>query len=133
MKKLALLLVCLSFYFTVNSQEHHFKHFRISPVLSHTYIPMATDNGDETVYVPSFGLDIEYWFNEKWGFGLHNDLELESFEVEKDDMLFVEKKFPIVLTLDALYKFHKGWVLVLGTGLELEENENLFIIRTGLE
>ena len=109
-------------------EEHHtdFKHFRISPVLSHTYIPMATIDGDETVIVPTLGLDLEYWFTEKWGFGFYNDLELLTFEIEKDHQLFVEKEFPVVVTFDALWKFHKEWIFVFGTGIEIEKNENLF-------
>lgn len=114
-------------------KDRKFKHFRISPVLSHTYIPMATINGNEIVIIPSLGLDLEYWFTEKWGFGFHNDLELLTFEIEKEDELIVEKEFPVVVTFDVLCKFYKGWVLVLGTGLEYEKNENLFIVRTGIE
>ena len=122
----------------VTSQEHenehgNFKHFRISPVISHTFIPTNTSEGDKTVIVPTFGLDLEYWVNEKWGFGFHNDLELETFEIEKEHELFVEKEFPLVLTFDALYKFKKHFVLVVGTGIEFEKNEDLFIIRAGLE
>lgn len=120
------------------SQEHEnehgdFKHFRISPVISHTFIPTNTSEGDKTVIVPTFGLDLEYWVNEKWGFGFHNDLELETFEIEKEHELFVEKEFPLVLTFDALYKFTKHFVLVVGTGVEFEKNEDLFILRAGLE
>ena len=122
-------------FVSIAQEEHHndFKHFRISPVLSHTYIPMATINGNETVIIPTLGLDLEYWFTPKWGFGFHNDLELLTFEIEKDHQLFVEKEFPVVLTLDSLWKFYKDWVLVFGTGIEIETNENLFIVRTGIE
>lgn len=132
LKKITLVIVLLLSSFYVSAQED-FKHFRISPVLSHTYIPLATNEGDQTVIVPSFGLDLEYWFNEKWGIGFHNDLELETFEIETDDKKFIEKEYPLVLTFDALYKFYKGWVLVAGSGIEFEKSENLFIIRTGLE
>lgn len=135
MKKAYFLLLLLNFSYLTNAQEHYldFKHFRISPVLSHTYIPMATKEGDKTVIVPSLGLDLEYWFNDKWGFGLHNDLELETFEIMTNNELTIEKEFPVVLTMDALYKFYKNWVLVFGIGIEFEKNENLFIIRTGIE
>ena len=133
MKKAILIIVFTFISFITTAQEHHFKHFRISPVLSHTYIPTSTSDGNKAVIVPTIGLDLEYWINEKWGLGLHNDLELETFEIEKEHELFVEKEYPVVLTLDALYKFHENWVLVLGTGVELEKQENLFIVRTGLE
>jgi hypothetical protein len=118
---------------TFSFAQENFKHFRISPVLSHTYIPEATSEGKKNIIAPSIGLDIEYWMNEKWGIGLHNDMELMNFEIEKDENLFIEREYPIVLTLDGLWKFHKEWVLVVGSGIEIEKNKSLFIVRTGLE
>ncbi|WP_373941149.1 hypothetical protein OEG92_15470 [Polaribacter sejongensis] len=93
MKKAILIIVFTFISFITTAQEHHFKHFRISPVLSHTYIPTSTSDGNKTVIVPTIGLDLEYWINEKWGLGLHNDLELETFEIEKEHELFVEKEY----------------------------------------
>jgi hypothetical protein len=136
LKRIFLAITILLNVIAINSQEHEnekFKHFRISPVLMHTYIPTATIDGNKTVIIPTLGLDLEYWFTEKWGFGFHNDLELLTFEIEKDNQLLVEKEFPVVLTLDALWKFHKNWVLIFGAGVEFEKNENLFIVRTGFE
>src|SRR5690606_37484754 len=57
-------------------EAHDFKHFRVSAMLYHTYIGTHTTEGREILIVPSVGLDLEYWFNEKWGIGSHNDLEL---------------------------------------------------------
>ena len=139
MKKSILAFAFILVSFIATSQEHGhkehetFKHFRVSPIISHTYIPTTTSEGDKSVIVPTLGLDLEYWINEKWGFGFHNDLELETFEIEKEHEVFIEREFPLVLTLDALYKFKEHWVLVLGSGVELEKNEDLFIIRAGLE
>lgn len=123
------LLLTVTFSFA----QDNFKHFRISPVLSHTYIPEATSEGDKNIIAPSIGLDLEYWINEKWGFGFHNDMELMNFKIEKEGNVLIEREYPIVLTFDGLWKFHKEWVLVLGSGIEIEKNKNLFIVRTGLE
>lgn len=110
------------------------KHFRISPVLSHTYIPTATSEGTQTIIVPSIGLDLEYWFSHKFGIGLHNDLELFNYEIEKPGhQLTVEREYPVVVTLDGLAKVYKDLVVVFGAGIEFEKNQNLFIVRTGLE
>lgn len=124
--------------FSLNSfsqeKKEDFKHFRISPVLSHTYIPTATSEGTATIIVPSIGLDLEYWIDEKFGIGLHNDLELFNYELEKEDHeLVVEREYPVVITLDGLAKVYKELVVVFGAGVEFEKNKNLFIVRTGLE
>lgn len=124
-----LLLTTLNFSFA----QEQFKHFRISPILSHTYIPEGTSEGTKNIIVPALGLDLEYWINEKWGFGFHNDMELMNFKIEKEENVLIERENPIVLTLDGLYKFHKDLVLVVGSGIEIEKNKNLFVVRAGLE
>jgi hypothetical protein len=117
-----------------HSEGHgEFKHFRGSVVLYHTYIGTRTTEGKDLLIVPSVGLDLEYWFNHKWGIGSHNDLELISFEVEEEEGTFLERETPVLLTLDALWKPWKGLVLLAGPGIELEKEENLFVLRTGLE
>lgn len=127
-------LVMLSFNLFSQEEKESCKHFRISPVLSHTYIPTATSEGTQTIIVPSIGLDLEYWFSHKYGIGLHNDLELFNYEIEKPgDELSVEREYPVVVTLDGLAKVYKDLVLVFGAGVEFEKNKNLFIVRTGLE
>ncbi len=129
------LFILTLFLYSVNSfsQESEFKHFRVSPVISHTYIPTATSEGTQTIIVPSIGLDLEYWISEKWGIGFHNDLELFNYEIESDHEISVERDYPVVITLDGLAKIYKELVFVFGTGIELEKNKNLFIIRAGLE
>ncbi|MEI6865989.1 hypothetical protein [Flavicella sp.] len=129
---IGLLLFSLNLF--SQKEEKEYKHFRISPVLSHTYIPTGTSEGVSTIIVPSIGLDLEYWFNPKFGIGLHNDLELLIYEIEKpEDELTVEKEYPVIVTLDGLAKVYKDLVVVFGAGVEFEKSENLFIIRAGLE
>lgn len=112
---------------------HEFRSWRVGVMMYHTYIGTQTSEGRETLIVPSVGLDVEYWFNEKWGIGSHNDLELISFEVEEGESLVVERETPVLLTLDAFWKPWKGLVLLAGLGVEFEKEENLFVMRGGLE
>lgn len=114
-------------------EEEDFKHFRVGLVLGHTYIANSFSNGKETIALPDFGLDLEYWVNERWGFGLHNELMLQSIEILDGDEEVLEREYPFVLTADLLYKPWKELVLVIGYGREFETNENLNLIRFGLE
>jgi hypothetical protein len=115
------------------TEVHEFKHWRIGAMMYHTYIGTRTTEGVEKLIVPSLGLDLEYWFNETWGIGSHNDIELISFEVERGSENFLQRETPLLLTLDALWKPWKGLVLLGGPGIELEPEENLFVFRVGLE
>ena len=109
-------------------------HFRISVAIAHTLLPEETAKGTQNLILPTFALDIEYWMNHHWGIGFHNDLELLNFEVEDSHHnVFIEREFPILITLDALWKPNKNLVLFAGPGIELESNKNYFVFRAGAE
>jgi len=114
--------------------HHHSSGFwRMSIFMGHTYLPTNTITGRELLVLPSMGLDIEYWFNHTWGIGLHNDLELLTFEIEREEDVFVDREYPVLLTLDLLWHPQWGLVFYTGPGIELEPNENFFVFRAGVE
>lgn len=134
------LLMSLSLYAQAQSIVHHpaylteghpIPHFRAAIIIGHTIIPALESN--DYAAIPSWGIDLEYWTNEKFGIGLHNDLEIANFIVEQDHKEFLEREYPLVLTLDALYKPWRGLVLQAGPGMEIEANESFLLFRLGLE
>jgi len=135
--KITLILI-LVMAFQVNAQEHNEhnkKHddgrgFRIAGIIGHTLI---NTEGVDNVFVPSWGLDVEYWFNHKWGLGLHNDVDFETFIIRNSDNEEIERVNPLVLTLDALYQFDGGFVITVGLGVELEKEDSFYLMRLGIE
>ena len=135
-------LICLMSG-TIFAQHDHHNHpegeevklppFRIALLLGHTLIP--EQHAQENFFIPSWGLDIEYWFSNKIGLGVHNDLELETFIIldEGGEMDEIERVSPLVMTLDLLYKPWRGLVLQLGPGIEIEKDESYSLFRTGIE
>ncbi|MFA6945767.1 MAG: hypothetical protein WC220_07655, partial [Pedobacter sp.] len=77
---------------------HSFRPLRASLAMYHTYIGTETAGDKKYLIVPSLGFDLEYWFNEKFGIGSHNDLELISFEVEEAGHTILEREKPLLLT-----------------------------------
>lgn len=114
-----------------NAHEEDFHPWRIAGVLSHTYI--QTEGADEHIFIPSWGLDLDYWFDYRWGIGLHNDIEIESFIVETNRGRRIDRVNPLVFTVDALYHIGNGLVVEIGPGIEVERNQGFFLIRLGLE
>ena len=108
-----------------------FPHFRAAAFISHTFIPGVVEGS--RVAIPSYGLDLEYWFNDKLGLGLHNDLELETFIVEAGHQEFLEREYPIVSSLDLLYRPWRGLVIQIGPGVEFDRNQSFYLFRFGLE
>ena len=119
---------------TNHSQHKSDSHFRVSVAIAHTFLPEETVEGTKNLILPTFALDLEYWMNYHWGIGLHNDLELLNFEVEDDHHnVYIEREFPVLITLDALWRPNNNLVLFAGPGIELESNKNYFVFRAGAE
>lgn len=109
----------------------HVPHYRVAVLIGHTLIEGRHVEG--SLFIPSWGLDLEYWPSAKWGIGLHNDLELESFILIGPEGEEIERMQPLVITADALYQFKKGWIISLGPGIEIERGENYPLVRLGIE
>jgi hypothetical protein len=133
-----LLLLILTTTYQIKAQKHQNEKekysdengFRIVGIIGHT---LVNNQGLDNVFVPSWGLDIEYWFNSKWGIGFHNDVEIETFVIKNSENDEIERVNPLVFTIDALYQFGNGFVITLGPGIELERQESYYLMRVGIE
>ncbi len=142
-KNIAVLFLFFQFYFVNYAQglevhptplaEQKSPPFRIAALIGHTLIP--EEHAGENFFIPSWGLDVEYWPHHKWGIGIHSDLEIETFVIfrNNEEQSELERFSPLVSTLDILYKPWKGLVLQLGPGIELEKSENFKLFRVGIE
>lgn len=89
---------------------------------------------DNILLVPAFGLNYDYFINAKWGLGVHSDILMQQFKVEKhDDHEVLVRENPIALCGMLLFKPHHRWTLVAGYGVEVEKHENFQLIRIGAE
>ena len=104
---------------------------RLALLIGHTFVPNRLETAG--LFVPSWGLDYEVWFGRDFGLGLHSDIELETFVIEKaSGGETLEREYPVVATLDVLWRAMGGLVLELGPGIELEPKESLFVVRGGV-
>ena len=132
----ALVLVVCFFSLACTSalgQEHHnnLPRKRIAFYIGHTLIPELSS--DKNVLIPSYGLDIDYWFSDAFGLGIHSDIEIENFVVNKNESEEIERQFPLVLTLDALYSPIDGLIIQAGPGVELDPGKRFLLSRVGVE
>ncbi len=113
-------------------QEHDFSHHRVAILLGHTHVRTA-DEG-KGLLIPAWGFDYEYWFNPKWGLGLHTDLELQTFIIQADHAEEdLEREYPLVVSLDLMHNPWKGLVLELGGGYEFDRNRGFWLVQVGVE
>lgn len=114
-----------------SSKKHSLAFF-----LSHSFISQGVIDGDrEWLAVPSFALNYNYSFNEKWSLGLHTDLIIEDFVVEREGSNgeVLERELPFSTLIVGSHKLSESFGLALGFGAEWETNESFAVVRIGAE
>lgn len=108
---------------------------RISLMLGHTHIPAGEIDGEKNILtVPTWGLDYNFQINRKWAAGLHTDIITESFNViDFEGNREFERERPFTMTIVGIYKPHERWSLLAGAGYEFAAEENLSLLRLGME
>jgi hypothetical protein len=116
--------------FEPNEKKHKFTF-----LLSHTHINEGIKNGKkEWLIVPSFTFDYNYILGQKWSLGIHNDLVIETFKVQKStDEIELERTTPFTSALVAGFKPGKSFTYEFGFGGEFAKEGNLFMTRVGIE
>jgi outer membrane protein W len=117
--------------------EHKFKpHSTLGVVISHAHLFSGVDeNGNKkALSLSSWGLDYTYHLSPKWAVGLHTDIILESYKVEKHQGdQAIERSYPIAPAIVGIYKLNHHWNFLVGAGAEFAKEENFFLTRFGVE
>ena len=117
-----------------NETTHEARFHKISLVMANSLITNSVDDINETLIVPTFGINYDYWFKEKWGVGLHTDLVLQQYKIERhDDQSVLERDNPMAFCAIVSYEPLPRWIIMGGYGIEIERNENIDLFRFGLE
>lgn len=135
------------FYFSAYAQEEQHegpdkeleesegKH-SLAFILGHSRIGQGRSEAGEKQFtsVPSLAIDYNYWINEKFALGLHNDFLNETFFVESEkNGDLIERERPFTTLLFGGYKVGKHWGIGLGAGAEFAKGENYFVTRISIE
>ncbi|MDW5290998.1 hypothetical protein [Formosa sp. PL04] len=118
--------------------EGEFKHHQIGAMIGHAHLDEGSHtDGSRWLVVPMVSLNYNYWFNEKWGVGLHTDFILETYEViketEEGETETLERELPIAPALMAAFKPGKHFTYMLGFGEEFAKEDDLFLLRAEVE
>ena len=129
-------------------QEQHEGHERkkhaLSFIISHTHLSTGFDeSGSKWLSLPSFGLNYDFKFADRWAIGLHTEMIVEEFVVKGDpiektvetepEFEGIERGRPIAITVIGTYKIHDHVSFLAGGGREFSEHEDFWMIRFGLE
>jgi hypothetical protein len=103
-----------------------------SIVMANTHVPSAALDGRAIAIVPTWGTELAYHVSDQWLIAYLSDLQLQSFEVDEGEVK-LERHFPWVNAIVGKYNLASRWTLILGPGIEIEKNRNLFVFKTGVE
>ena len=141
MKKLLLVIgiFCCQWVSAQDVGEEKPSHHQLALVISHAHIPQGIVGTTEKQWLVlgSWGIDYNYWFNDKWAIGLHTDMVLENYKVQQtgEDGVegVLERTFPVSGALMAVFKPGEHIAMMVGTGGEYSKEETLYLIRAGAE
>jgi hypothetical protein len=115
-------------------------HHQIGISINHVHVFEGRDDegNKEVLTLPAWAIDYTYHLSEKWAIGLHTDIIIEKFKVEKnleggEDKETVERSYPIAPALMGIYKLNEHWSFLLGMGGEFAKEEDYLLTRAGVE
>lgn len=101
-------------------------------MMANSHVPNATEGGKEVAIIPTWGFDVDYFFNSRWSIAMQGDVKLQSFEVE-DGEAILKRTNPFALATVIHYHAKRHWSFYGGPGIELEGHKNLFLVKLGTE
>ncbi|MCU0369094.1 MAG: hypothetical protein MUF39_09720 [Cyclobacteriaceae bacterium] len=133
-----LLLLVLLFFIANNAlaqetAEEEFKpKIRGAIMMANSHVPKSFEGDKKIAIIPTWGVDVDYFFHPRWSVAIQSDIKLQDFEVKVEDKE-LERINPVALAGVIHYHALRHWSFYVGPGIELEKSENLFLVRAGTE
>ena len=111
-------------------------HHCFSGMMAFAFVPHAIEGNEErnVLIVPTVGVNYNYWLNEKWGLGLHLDVILQQYAIDRgENEIRIERSFPIAVTPVLNYSVTEAIICLVGAGIEYDSNETFGMATAGIE
>lgn len=134
-KNILLVALCLISGISIaqeSEEEEHIPKIRAAIMMANSHVPHAVEGDKSVAIIPTWGMDIDYYFHPRWSVAFQTDIKLQTFQVEDGETL-LERSFPFSTALVMHYHALRHWSFYLGPGYEFEKNENLTFFRLGSE
>ncbi len=118
-----------------DSMPDKISNHSLTLMVASAFVPNSfSDNTNDILVVPAYGLNYDYHINRKWGAGIHADILLQQFKIEKHGTEEeVIRENPVVIAAILFFKPHHRWKILGGYGIEIEKNESFQLIRIAVE
>lgn len=112
--------------------EAHRPKIRAAILMANSHVPNSFEGEKKVILLPTWGVDVDYFFHRKWSVALQGDVKIQSFEVEHEG-ISLERSYPVAFATVIHYHALRHWSFYVGPGYELEKSENLFLVKFGSE
>jgi hypothetical protein len=128
-----LLLLCAGVALAQEKEEEEFKpKIRGAIMMANSHVPKSFEGDMKIAIIPTWGVDVDYFFHPRWSVAIQGDIMLQDFEVKVEDKE-LERINPVALAGVIHYHALQHWSFYIGPGIELEKSKNLFLLRAGTE
>ena len=128
-----LLLLAAGVTLAQEKEEEEFKpKIRGAIMMANSHVPKSYEGDKKVAIIPTWGVDVDYFFHPRWSVAIQSDIKLQDFEVKVEDKE-LERNMPVALVGVLHYHALRHWSFFAGPGIELEKNENFFLVRAGTE
>lgn len=127
-----ILMNTLIIYAQEIQDETHRRKIRGAIMMANSHIPKSFEGDKKIAVIPTWGVDVDYFFHTRWSVAMQADIKIQDFDVkveEKD----LERIMPVALAGVLHYHELRHWSFYAGPGVELEKSENFFLVRLGTE
>ncbi|MCK5824903.1 MAG: hypothetical protein KAG96_05790 [Ichthyobacteriaceae bacterium] len=117
-------------------QNSDFKRFRVALAFSQSYIPAIhlSDGDASPQFIPTDGLELQFFFNHKFSVKWINEIEFQSYTIKgKEGELESVRENAFLTAIVLGYEVYGHLGLFAGGGYEFEKNEDLWVVRVGAE
>jgi hypothetical protein len=139
---LCLLMVLASGAAQAVAQEHEVaEHEEVRPrhrlaiFTGNTWIPQGDHEGaiHGLIAAPTVGIDYAYRLGERFAISSINDLQIDSYVIEREDGSELERERLFVTSLVLMWEAVPRLQLFIGPGLEADKHETLGLVKIGVE
>lgn len=114
-------------------ESEHKPKIRGAIMMANSHIPKAYEGGKKVTIIPTWGFDVDYFFQPRWSVALQADIKIQSFEIDEGNGVELERNHPVAVATVIHYHALRHWSFYAGPGYEFESHENLFLVKVGTE
>ena len=117
---------------SISTDEKVRKH-TFGVMIGYSWIIQNNESSENSLTIPTIGLDYGFWFNRQMAILMVNDLEMSQYVIESYDGELITRENKYVGALTFAYEPFENIGFYAGPGIELDSEEQFLLFKVGTE